>query len=109
MAKSKKASAGVEKAGLLKRFRRRAFKEDVPAEPERSHHKRQAYGMLDCIRMLAARQDKGWEGQKMGNLLRLDEQKNIFGREGSTSYFCNSEHAPVLILEASPKSPSSSP
>jgi hypothetical protein len=106
MPKSRESGTKEGKPGLFRRMKGKVFKgkKSLGDEKELPMPERQGYDDLDCLRLLAAQQGEGFDGERMADLLRLDDHEELFGRKGSTSFLCDSESAPVLSLEATPDS-----
>lgn len=77
---------------------RRAKEDDPRLAPP---GERERCGEYDCLGKLRETQEEGWDGRRMALLLRLHDQKDIYGRKGGTSYFCDSESAPLIDLRES--------
>ena len=99
------------KPGVMRRIKDRVFKGKKDDPRLALPGERQIYSEFDILGRLRQTQEEGWEGEKMHSLLRLKGRKEIYGRTGSTSFFCDSESAPLISLEESrnpkewPKSP----
>lgn len=90
-----------KKPGILRRMGRKVFKRKKLSSREETLPERAQYSYLDCLRTLGQRQPAGWNGERMNSLLRIKEQTGIFGAKENSSFFCNSETAPIVSLEMS--------